>query len=97
MIVSVAGCRYPGAICIEHWIGRCLGACGAAAVAAAIGAAWQRVVPIIDQVEPASVSERRIPLDGVGTVDGALRAVIVAEADTPKRLHRSTLELLILR
>ena len=97
LIVSVAGCRYPGAICIEHWIGRCLGACGAAAVAAAIAAAQQRAVPVIDPADPASMSQRQVPLDGVDTVDGALWAVVVAEADPPEQSHRSILELLITR
>jgi 3-oxoacyl-(acyl-carrier-protein) synthase len=45
-VVSTAGFRREGAICIRDWIGRCFGAEGAAAVAAAIGAASGERVPV---------------------------------------------------
>ncbi len=50
-ICSVAGSREPGAIYIEHWTGRCLGALGAAAVAAVIGAARGLRVPYVSEAD----------------------------------------------
>ncbi len=50
-IHSLAGSREPGAIYIEHWTGRCLGALGAAAVAAAIGAARGLPVPYVSEAD----------------------------------------------
>ena len=91
-ILSVAGCRYPGAIFIEHWIGRCLGASGPAAVAAAIGAAQQREVPLINASEVTSVSTGRITVGELSTAEGAIPALIITDADGA---HRTTLEITI--
>lgn len=91
-ILSVAGCRHPGAIFIEDWIGRCLGALGAAAVAAAIGAAGGISVPLLEDSDPHSVSIRRITLDGLRGPDGAIPALIIADADGA---HHTTLEVAI--
>ncbi|UCC31212.1 MAG: hypothetical protein JSU86_02830 [Phycisphaerales bacterium] len=91
-ILSVAGCRYPGAIFIEHWIGRCLGASGPAAVAAAIGAARQREVPLINASEVTSVSTGRITVSELPTAEGMIPALIIADADGT---HRTTLEITI--
>lgn len=91
-ILSVAGCRYPGAIFIEHWIGRCLGACGPAAVAAAIGAARQSEVPLINASEVSSVSTGRITVSELPTAEGMIPALIIADADGT---HRTTFEITI--
>ncbi|MFH1110824.1 MAG: beta-ketoacyl synthase N-terminal-like domain-containing protein [Planctomycetota bacterium] len=57
---SLAGSREPGAICIEHWTGRCLGALGAAAVAAAIGAARGLPVPYVSDADSTVVAARTL-------------------------------------
>jgi 3-oxoacyl-[acyl-carrier-protein] synthase II len=98
MLVSVAGFRYPGAIFIEHWVGRCLGAAGSAALAAAIGAAAGCNVPVVDTSDASYVSIRRVAVDGGlppafgGEADGGLPAVVVADADGT---HRTVLEIAI--
>lgn len=91
-ILSVAGCRYPGAIFIEHWIGRCLGASGPAAVAAAIGAVRHSEVPLISATEVASISTGRIAVSELPTAEGMVPALIIADADGT---HRTTLEITI--
>ncbi len=91
-ILSVAGWRYPGAILIEDWIGRCLGSLGGAAVAAAIGAAGGNSVPLLDQSDLNSTSVRPVALDGLRGPDGAIPALIIANADGT---HQTTLELAI--
>lgn len=58
-VCSTVGFRESGAIFIEHWIGRCLGAQGAAAVAAAIGAGRGLVVPIVNNTDSSVVSVRQ--------------------------------------
>jgi 3-oxoacyl-(acyl-carrier-protein) synthase len=90
--LSVAGCRHPGAIFIEDWIGRCPGALGGAAVAAAIGAAGGISVPLLDDSDQHSVSVRRVALDGLRGPDGAIPALIIADADGA---HQTTLEMAI--
>lgn len=57
-IRSIAGTREPGAIFVEHWTGRCLGALGAAAVAAAIGAARGLPVPYVSEADSSVVIAR---------------------------------------
>ena len=57
---SVVGPREPGAIYIEHWTGRCLGALGAAAVAAAIGAARGLPVPYVSEADSTVVIARTL-------------------------------------
>jgi 3-oxoacyl-[acyl-carrier-protein] synthase II len=69
-IRSVAGWRAPGAICIEDWIGRCLGALGAAALAAAVGALHGLPVPV-----PGSSGEAR------AVASPATDAAVIAGAD----------------
>lgn len=91
-IVSVAGTREIGAICIEHWIGRCIGAWGAAAVAAAIGAAGQHTVPVVESSRPASVSVRSFAVEEIRGEDGTVSASVIADADGG---HRTVLELQI--
>ncbi len=59
-IMSVAGWRQPGAVCIEDRIGRCLAALSAAAVAAGIAAAWGCSVPIADATDDVSTTPRAI-------------------------------------
>jgi len=93
-IVSVASGRLPGAIFIEHWTGRCLGASGAAAVAAAIAAAEGRNLPLIDAHDPASISIRPVADDHLPAVDGALPAMVLADADGR---HRTILEMAVPR
>ncbi len=80
-VLSLAGCRYPGAIFIEDWIGRCLGASGAAAVAAAIGAAGKCNVPILDRTNANSVSVGRVADDDIRPSNGVVPALIIADAD----------------
>ena len=88
-IISTAGLVCCGAIFIEHWIGRCIGAAGAAAVAAAIAAAQGREVPFVDPADPGIVTVGRLEVDQ-GSTDKGLRAVILADADDA---HRSFVEL----
>jgi len=84
-IVSVAGWRCPGAVFIEHWIGRCLGTLGAAAVAAVIGATQGYRVPLLDKHDGMSVSIGRIDLDTARTPDAAVPATIIADVDGTSR------------
>lgn len=91
-VVSVAGLRLGGAILIEHWTGRCFAAAGAAAVAAAIGAAAGRELPLVDPSDSTAVAVGALPVDALPVTDGALRAVVVADAD-----HRCLLELALPR
>ncbi len=85
-ICSVAGVSAPGAICIEHWIGRCLGALSAAALAAGIAAATGHTVPTIDQADPTKIIADR----KAGT--GQARPVSVAAAGT---LDQTKIQLLV--
>ena len=88
-IISTAGLVCCGAIFIEHWIGRCIGAAGAAAVAAAIAAAQGQEVPFVDRADPGIVTVGRFEVDQRST-DKGLCAVILADADDA---HRSFVEL----
>ena len=88
-IVSAAGVGRPGAIVIEHWIGRCFAALGAAAVAAAIGAAGGFEVPLSSAADRESVSIGRITVPPVAVPAGI---VVVADADGA---HVATLELAV--
>ncbi len=49
-VVSTVGHVEPGAVCIEKWTGRTLGADGAAALAAAIGSTRGNVVPFAGEI-----------------------------------------------
>lgn len=78
-IISTAGYREAGAVFIEAWAGRTLGADGAAALAATIGAVGGMTVPVVDTHDAASVSPRRI-IDGssvqnIAPVEAVVRAV----------------------
>ena len=83
-VVSGAGVRQPGAILIEHWIGRCFAALGTAAAAAGIAAAAGLEVPLADATAGDSVSVGRI------TVPAPARIMVIADADGA---HLSTLQL----
>jgi len=76
--VSVAGFVEPGAICIEKWVGRCIGASGACAVAAAIGAAKGCEVPIVDSTNPMSVTISSLPQQSMPTGGGAVSVTVQA-------------------
>ncbi len=93
-ILSAAACRHPGAILIEHWVGRCPGACGAAAVAAAIGAAHEHEVPVVDSSDPTKVAVGRVPLDPLPLTDATVPAVVFTGTDGP---HHKTFEICIPR
>ena len=83
-IRSVAGPRDPGAIFIEHWIGRCLGALGAAAVAAAIGAARGLPVPCISEADSTVMAARTLtdkPCTELRRVGGNAHVVVRAYSD----------------
>lgn len=80
-LVSIAGVRLPGAVLIEHWVGRCFAALSASAVAAAIGAAGGSKVPLAD-AESVSV--------GQVAVSTSTRILAVADADGA---HLTTLQL----
>jgi len=75
---SVAGLLKPGAICIERWIGRCIGASGACAIAAAIGAGKGCVVPIVDSSDPPSVTIASLPPSTVPDGRGAVSVTVQA-------------------
>ena len=83
-IVSGAIHAEPGAILVEHWIGRCLGVLGTAAVAVAIGAADGLEVPIIDPRDPRSVIVESLGQNGVES-EGDKAAIIFADTDGGSR------------
>jgi 3-oxoacyl-(acyl-carrier-protein) synthase len=96
-VLSAASSPYPGAVFIEHWIGRCFAALGAAAAAAAIGAI--RVPEHTDEAaevpwaitpDRSSVSIGRIALGTPSPI--SVTAVVFAEAD---QSHATTLELTV--
>jgi 3-oxoacyl-[acyl-carrier-protein] synthase II len=78
-ILSGAGCRRPGAIWIDHWIGRCDGPAGAAAAAAAIGAASGCEVPVVDAAAPEDVSIKRYAATPSPSDRGPARVVVFAD------------------
>lgn len=80
-IISTAGYREPGAVFIEAWTGRTLGADGAAALAAAIGAVGGMTAPVVDAHNAVSVSPRRIT--GASSVQGSkpVEAVVRVKDD----------------
>ncbi len=81
---SLAGSREPGAIYIEHWTGRCLGALGAAAVAAAIGAARGLPVPYVSEADSTVVAARTLtdkPCTELRRVDSNGHVVVRADSD----------------
>ena len=88
--VSTAGFRMPGAVFIEHWIGRCIGAGGAAAVAAAIGAAHGLTVPIVDPHDDQKIAVQSVT--PTSTPEHA-RTLRVEAGDS--REHKSTLSLVV--
>ena len=94
MILSSGSGPHPGAISIEHWTGRCLGAAGAAALAAAIGAANGLQVPLADTADRAVVSIRRIVPDVLDIQGDTLPALVFADSECA---HRTTLGLTIPR
>ncbi len=79
-IRSAAGIEEEGAIVIEHWIGRCLGALGAAATAAAIGAARGYSVPLLVCRDPNETVVSRCAVGGDATSQNVATASIVADA-----------------
>lgn len=90
-IRSIAGSREPGAIFVEHWIGRCLGALGAAAVAAAIGAGRGLIVPVVDRPDTMKISARPLCRSEPG---GTATAVVTAVNDDG---HQTSITLMIPR
>ena len=94
VILSSGSGPHPGAISIEHWTGRCLGAAGAAALAAAIGAAKGLQVPLADIADRAVVSIRRIVPDVLDVKGDTLPALVFADSECA---HRTTLGLTIPR
>ncbi len=70
-LVSTAGVREPGAVFIETWIGRTLGADAAAALAAAIGRAAGMRVPIAGE-GPAALYSSESALPGADIVIRAM-------------------------
>ncbi len=85
---STAGFRVPGAVFIEHWIGRCMGAGGAAALAAAIGAVNGMTVPIVDPQDDQAIAVQAVP--ATNTNDPARKIRIDAGDDLE---NKSTLTL----
>ena len=77
-VLSVAGTREPGAIYIEHWTGRCLGALGAAAVAAAIGAARGLPVPYVSEADSTLITVSAFKRESLNQVGENVRAVVRA-------------------
>ena len=92
LLISGTSCRQPGAIVIEHWVGRCPGALGAACMAAAVGAVRGSVVPVRDRADQDAVLAAQIPLDELRTDDGTVLAVVFADND---QTHRTSVELAI--
>ena len=78
-ILSTPSTRHPGAIFIEHWIGRCPGAAGAASVAAAIGAAGGYEVPTIDPADIDSVVVQRVTATAPPETAEAVPALVFTE------------------
>jgi 3-oxoacyl-[acyl-carrier-protein] synthase II len=68
---TLKGVGANGAIYIEHWTGRCLGALGAAAVAAAIGAARGLPVPYVSEADSTLVLSHALSLEGLEGVVAA--------------------------
>ncbi len=89
-LLSLAGTPLPGAIMIEHWVGRCCGAAGAAALAAAIGATDGGDLPIAQADHPHKIERRPIDLETPPAAEGNLRAEILADADGA---HQSAVQL----
>jgi hypothetical protein len=89
-IVSAAGLRLAGAVCIEHWAGYCFAAAGAAAVAAATAAAQGRHLPVADPADASRVSVAPVAIDALPVSEGTLPATVVADADGA---HHTILEI----
>ncbi|UCF33110.1 MAG: hypothetical protein JSV78_12330 [Phycisphaerales bacterium] len=84
-VISTAGFRREGAICIRDWIGRCFGAEGAAAVAAAIGAASGERVPFACGEKESRPSTRTFYATDQLPGDGSLSASVFATDDSGRQ------------
>lgn len=87
--VSVAGQFESGAICIEHWTGRTLGADGAAAMAAAIGSSMKLPVPCFGNC-PAEINEAYLVAQGTAP---HRRTMLVRASSLSDEIHELKLVL----
>lgn len=81
VILSTVLRRCPGAVFMEHWVGRCFGCLGAAAVAGAIGAGSGASVPFADPDRGETTCVRPVSADRLPSANAPLRAVVTADAD----------------
>ena len=79
-ILSTASWPLPGAVVIEHQVGRCFAALGAATVAAAIGAAHGLPVPCAGSADDAAVSVTSLSVEDHLDAEGNVLALAVVDA-----------------
>ncbi len=82
-LTSAAGVREAGAVWVEHWVGRCLGALSAAAVAAGIFAAWGPPVPFLDPSDASRIGYGSLRL----SKSAALLTVVAGDDRATTRLR----------